>query len=161
MSWRRAFWIAVLFLGGVGAWIVASRTPEPVIVDTPPPVAPATEVADAAAARAVETRPAPVAVPVPAPKPTEEEVLVQLRALVEAQPEAALALVKEAEARFPNGAASDERAWLQMKALVNLNRIADARVEATTFFEQHPQSPFAEQVFRLTGMHPRPLPPVP
>jgi len=41
-----------------------------------------------------------------------------------------------------------------MKALVHLGRIAAARDEATAFFEQHLESPWAERVERLTGVHP-------
>lgn len=79
---------------------------------------------------------------------------------MDADPAVALALVQEGRRRFALGRYEDERSFLGMRALVALGRIAQAREEASAFFELHPGSPFAERVHRLTGVHPPPqLPP--
>lgn len=80
----------------------------------------------------------------------------ELRAEVDARPEAALALAEDGERRFPSGPYAEERAWLKMRALVHLGRIGIARDAASRFFEQHPDSPLARYVFRLTGVRPMP-----
>lgn len=84
--------------------------------------------------------------------------MVRLRAVVDASPEAAVALAEEGDRRFPSGPYGDERAFLRMRALVHLDRIGIARDAARQFYERHPDSPLAHSVFRLTGM--RPLPPL-
>lgn len=96
-----------------------------------------------------------------ASEPTEAELLAGLRARVDSQPAAALELARDAERRFPEGPTADERVLLKLQALVHLNQIAEARVEASAFLDRHPDSPWAARVVRLTGMHPRPRPPIP
>jgi hypothetical protein len=118
-------------------------SPEP-----PPPPAPP----------ALPTAPAPHAEPAPpaaTAAPTEEQEMARLRALVDADPAGALALAREAEALFPAGRFADERSLLSMRALVHLEKIALARDQATLFFEKHEGSAWAEQVERLTGVHPQ------
>jgi hypothetical protein len=88
----------------------------------------------------------------------EEKLMALLRREVDPQPEVALGLAWQAEQRFPRGRRADERAWLKMRALVHLGRIAEARDEAARFFKRHPRSRYAGRVHRLTGMHPRPRP---
>jgi len=90
---------------------------------------------------------------------TEGELAERLRQAVDADPPLALELAREGEERFPDGALADERAYLKARALVNLGRIARARDEAEAFFQRHPGSPYAERIYRLTGVHPRPPPP--
>lgn len=79
----------------------------------------------------------------------------RLRAIVDSDPVAALALAREDERRAPEGRFADERSFLAMKALVHLGKIAAARDEATGFFEKHPESAWGERVERLTGVHPK------
>jgi hypothetical protein len=91
----------------------------------------------------------------------EQGLLSRLRETADSQPAAALEWVRESERRFPSGRHADERSYLKMRALVHLTDIAAARDEATALFERAPDSPFAEQAYRLTGVHPRPRPPSP
>ncbi len=81
----------------------------------------------------------------------EVDPMERLRALVDADPAAALALAR-ADERAPS---ADERSFLAMRALVHLGRIAAARDEAAEFFQKYPESSWAERVERLTGVHPR------
>ncbi|HEX9049856.1 MAG TPA: hypothetical protein VF841_04920, partial [Anaeromyxobacter sp.] len=82
----------------------------------------------------------------------------KLRAEVDTQPQAAVALAEDGERRFPSGPYAEERAWLRMRALVHLGEIGIARDAARRFYELYPDSPLARYVFRLTGM--RPMPPL-
>lgn len=79
----------------------------------------------------------------------------RLRAIVDSDPAAALTLAKEEAQRSPNSPVADERSFRTMQALVHLGQIGPARREATTFFEQHPESSWGERVERLTGVHPQ------
>lgn len=86
---------------------------------------------------------------------TEEQLTARVRALVDERPEEALALVAEADKVFPAGRLADERSFLTMRALVHLDRIGAAREAAADFHRRFPNSPWAEQVVRLTGYRPR------
>ena len=97
---------------------------------------------------------APAAATRPRAQPAEGVKMERLRSLADDDPWAALELSREIEREFPSGQMVDERSLLTMRALVHLGRIAAARDEATAFFEQHPESPWAERVERLTGVHP-------
>jgi len=88
----------------------------------------------------------------------ELELMTRLRAVVDTDPAAALNIADEGERRFRDGALADERHFLEMRALVHLNRIVDARDRAREFYVRFPTSPWAERVFRLTGLHPTPVP---
>jgi hypothetical protein len=120
----------------------APRTP-------PPPVAPPTAPPVTAAA------PTRTAAPPARAADPEEALTERLRATVDEQPQAALAVADQADAAFPDGRRADERSWLRMRALVNLGEIGKARTLAGEFFERHPESPYARSVWRLTGMSPR------
>jgi len=125
--------------------------------------APSPEREEIAAAPEPEAKPMPSPPPqaraVPsaarATPPHEVDPMERLRALVDSDPAAALALAREDEQRSPQGRFADERSVLAMRALVHLGKIAAARDEATAFFQKYPQSPWAERVERLTGVHPR------
>ena len=92
------------------------------------------------------------------PREAEQRAMVELRALVAAQPRRALVLVERLAARYPNSALADERALLKMWALVNLGEIARARDQARAFYARFPDSRYAARVARLTGYHRRPRP---
>lgn len=94
-----------------------------------------------------------------APPDPETSLTGRLRAVVDADPGAALGLADEGERRFGDGPLADERSFLKMRALVHLGRIGDARSEAEAFFERFPESPLGERAYRLTGVHPRPSAP--
>jgi hypothetical protein len=119
---------------------VAEAPPAP-----PPPAAPPA------------TPPAPTATAAPPARPAdpEEAITERLRATVDEQPQAALAVADQADAAFPTGRHADERAFLRMRALVHLGEIGKARTLAGEFLEHHPESPYARSVWRLTGMSPR------
>lgn len=89
---------------------------------------------------------------------SEAALMTRLRAAVDADPPAALALADEGDRRFPDGTLADERAFLRMRALVHLNRIVDARVRARELYARSPDSPWSARAFQLTGEHPRPTP---
>jgi hypothetical protein len=163
---RRASAI-VFFLGAIACAILlyarlARRPPSP----TPAPVSLAEP------ARPVASSPAPrLALAVP-PRDAGQEVragqdlratpldekglLGQIRALVRSDPARAEALAREARRRFPDGAEADERDALLVDALINQQRIGAARDETYYYFDHHPQGRFAEHLFVMTGVHPRP-----
>lgn len=96
-----------------------------------PPVAAATEPAPpGAAARETAEQPRATAQPPPAPP---------VRGISPARP--------------------DQAAFAEMRALVDEQRIGDARVRAERFFAEYPDSPYGERVERLTGVHPHAPPP--
>lgn len=100
--------------------------------------------------------PTPAAAPPPKPAAaSEDQLLERARHHLDAQPAAALESLSQSEARFPDGRTADERSFLKMQALVHLGRIAPARDEAEAFLKRSPESPWAEQVEALTGVHPR------
>ena len=90
------------------------------------------------------------------PTASEDELMRRLRAEVDADPRAALALADDGDRRFDGTQYSDERAFLRMRALVHLGDIGMARDAARRFYERYPESPLARYVFRLTGMRPAP-----
>ena len=103
---------------------------------------------------AVAPRAGPAVEPRPQAQPAESEKMERLRSLVDTDPSAALELSRQIERELPSGQMADERSLLAMKALVHLGKIAVARDEATAFFQKYPESPWAQRVERLTGVHP-------
>ena len=85
---------------------------------------------------------------------SNDTLMEKLRTAVDANPTLALQLAQESESRFGEINFADERAFLRMRAHVNLRDIAAARAVAEQFYRRYPESPFAERVYRLTGMHP-------
>jgi hypothetical protein len=71
-------------------------------------------------------------------------------------PSRTLALLTEGDNRFPRGALADERQLLRLRAMVNLNQIAEARVEATNYLDLNPRSPIGRKIYQLLGIHPPP-----
>ena len=147
-------------LGGVAVALVWALAPYGAAPLPPVPAvpreAPAPDDAGAPAAAAPVDAGQPLAAAAPV---SEEGLLSRLRYEADPRPAAALELAQQSERLFPAGRHTDERSYLKMRALVHLGEIAAARDEATAFFERTPDSPFAEQVYRLTGVHPRPRPP--
>jgi hypothetical protein len=91
------------------------------------------------------------------PAPSDEQaLLLQIRALSKNDPPRAEALARESRRRFPDGVTADERDALLVDALVNQQRIGRARDETYYYFDHHPDGRFAEHLFIMTGVHPRP-----
>jgi hypothetical protein len=80
------------------------------------------------------------------------------RAAVTRAPEQALTLAADFEKKFPTSAHLDEVVLLKVRALVNLNRIAEMHREARLFTERFPRSAFLPELERLTGFRRRPTP---
>jgi hypothetical protein len=92
---------------------------------------------------------------------TEAELMDRLRADVDDDPAAAVALANELEREHPDGRWAEERSYAKMRALVHLGDIAAARDEAEAFFARHPRSALGPDVHHLTGVRPRPIPNAP
>jgi hypothetical protein len=151
---------ALLVLGGA----VRSRGAAPAPAPPSPSVAQAVHPELPLPPEPLASVPPPAAAPVsgpasiaPMPTASEEALMQRLRAEVDADPQAALALADDGDRRFATTQYSDERAFLRIRALVHLGDIGIARDVARQFYERHPDSPLARSVFRLTGMRPAPV----
>jgi len=89
----------------------------------------------------------------------EPPLMQQIRAHVKDDPSLAEALAREARQRFADSSDSDERDALLVDALINQQRIGAARSETYYYFDHHPGGRFAEHLFIMTGVHPRPARP--
>lgn len=91
--------------------------------------------------------------PQPAPLPSLERELALLRAardaLARADADAALTALAEHAAEFPAGHLREERLVLRVEALCAAGSRADARREATSFAQAHPNSPHARKLQRV------------
>jgi hypothetical protein len=141
--------------GGSGSGPVRAA---PAVAQAPAPARPAAPVAAPVAAPAQPAPPAAPAAPAATPSPAEDAQIASVRAEVDVHPAIAVQLAEEGDRRFPDGRHAPERAYLKMRALVHLDDIVAARDAATAFFERHPNDPFGEYVWRLTGVRPRPSP---
>lgn len=94
--------------------------------------------------------------PSPSPGKADEVKLMERLRQERASPSAALADADEAEARYGESPFVEERRALAIRALVDLNRIGEARSRAYKFLESYPNGPFTAQVQALTGVHPAP-----
>jgi hypothetical protein len=153
---------AVLVLAAAVGWVLLGWT----LFASPPRVESAREERRApVAATTAPAEPVPVATPAPTPAPAPEvspapapsavDPMERLRAIVDSNPVAALALAREEARRAPDGPFADERSYRATQALVHLHQIAAARDEAAALFRSHPESPWCERMERLTGVHPR------
>jgi hypothetical protein len=97
-----------------------------------------------------------VARPREAVVPSEQDLMQQLRANVKSNPQLAESLAREDRQRFPDSPESDERDALLVDALINQQRIGAARSETYYYLDHHPGGRFAEHLFVMTGVHPRP-----
>lgn len=79
-----------------------------------------------------------------------------LRQEAKASPSTVLADADAAEARYGESAFTEERRALAIQALVDLDRIGEARSRAYLFLDRHPDGPFTARVQALTGVHPAP-----
>ena len=139
-----------------GLEAAARSQPQPALA--PVPVTTPARVAMAPAARPVrrhiaEPRVAPAA-PVAAPAPTDalarEVPLIDegRRALVTA-PSRALAVLETHRREFPRGQLAAEREFLAVQALLQMNRMADAKKRAQELAGRYPSSSYAARAARL------------
>jgi len=89
----------------------------------------------------------------------EPTLMQQIRTHVKSDPPLAEALAREGRQRFADSPDSDERDALLVDALINQQRIGAARSETYYYFNHHPGGRFAEHLFIMTGVHPRPAGP--
>jgi len=85
---------------------------------------------------------------------SDAELMQKLRTTVDANPALALQLAQESELHYGASHFAEEREFLRVRAQINLQDIATARLCAERFYRRYPDSPYTERVYRLTGMHP-------
>jgi hypothetical protein len=73
--------------------------------------------------------------------PNEMQLIRRAHLLVKSDPDAALRLVAEHAARFPNGVFAQEREVLAIDALLHAGRRAEAKARGRRFIQAHPDSP--------------------
>jgi len=78
--------------------------------------------------------------------PSEAQLLQAAQALLRNDPRRALALAREHERRFPNGALAQEREVITIEALGRLGRERDARARADEFRSRYPDSAHRRRV---------------
>lgn len=159
-SWWVGALVALALVGGT--WVVTrpgDPTPAaPVAPPRPVPAAPP-------AAVVVPSPPAPaVAEPEPSPAPVtpkrgtapdtlaeEAELLERARRSLAAGPGAALTLLRQHEARFPNGQLAAERLFLTVQTLERSGDRAGATRSAEALVRRYPRSVYAAQVRKRYG----------
>lgn len=153
------FWVALL----LAAVVVLVRVQGNKNARTFPATATATASSITSAPRLALPQPQPVdaAVERPVPPafvgPSEKAVMDELRATVKSDPARATELAMEARKRFGNDTAdAEERDALLIDSLINQQRIGAARAEAEDYLERYPQGRFAQHIFIMLGVHPRP-----
>jgi hypothetical protein len=112
-------------------------------------------VADAPPRPEVQLNPPPAA---NAPSPDELLELQQVASaerLLASDPARALAIVHAVEARYPGGYVGEERAYVEIMALVALGRADEARPRIARFLRDYPESAFARRV-REASQHAEP-----
>jgi len=90
---------------------------------------------------------------------SDDQLTREIRENVRSNPARAEKLARESRQRFPESANADERDALLVDALINQERIGDARSETYYYNDHHPNGHFAEHLFVMTGVHPMPLGP--
>ena len=81
----------------------------------------------------------------------------EIRAMVQSEPGAALALIESVDRRYPLSLFAEERSALRVDALVFADQIGLARDAAKEFLLRYPEGAYAEHIQVLTGVHPRPV----
>ncbi len=141
--------IALALLAGLVIWLRPQA----------PPITRAQLIAPVEPAPSVELEPSATAGPsVVVTTDPETQAMASLRDAVTKVPRAALRELDRLDEQFPRGQFSEERGWLRVRSLVNLQEIGAARAASTRFYERFPDSPLGERVESLTGQH-RPMPP--
>jgi hypothetical protein len=81
-------------------------------------------------------------------------LLAKLRELRGSNPTLTLQLAREGNARFGDDADAAERSWFVVKALSELGRHDEARVEGRALVERHQGTRWAEDVYRHLFVNP-------
>jgi hypothetical protein len=97
---------------------------------------------------------ASVAVPHDGRALEERALMATLRDLRGSNPELTLRLAREGNARFQSSAEAGERSWFIVKALSDLGRHAEARVEGRALVDKHWGTRWAEDVYRHLFVNP-------
>jgi hypothetical protein len=131
----------------------ASASPSPAV--TPPRVA-----RDASSRSSLPTRPAQFTVSAPAPAADdgllldEAALMDTLRELRGSDPNLTLQLAREGNQRFQDSAGAAERSWFIVKALSDLGRHDEARLEGRVLVEKYRDTRWAEDVYRHLFVNP-------
>jgi hypothetical protein len=86
---------------------------------------------------------------------SEATLMARLRRIEDGDPAAALQLAREGNGLDPNGPDSAERAMIVVKSLAREGDLEAARGEAERMVNEYPGTPWAIEVERRTGAHPR------
>jgi TolA-binding protein len=143
---------------------VVAAPPAAPVAPTPRPAtrgpnAPAVVAAPRAEAR---ERPRPAASPAPPPPaspPADDHLIGKQVAALDAARDAlatgdaarAITLLDDYDARFPEGALSQEATLLRVKALLAAGRRGDAAAVGKRFVDRHPSSPYGAQIGEALG----------
>jgi hypothetical protein len=122
---------------------LVARAAPPVELAQPALKAPASESsADAApdGTPAVKPRPSGRSGAPEVAQPSETSLIAGARSSLDAAPSTALGLLSKHAQIYPQGVLSEEREVLRIRALKNLGREKDARVEEEKFHKAHPES---------------------
>ncbi|HMI91370.1 MAG TPA: sigma factor-like helix-turn-helix DNA-binding protein, partial [Polyangiales bacterium] len=76
----------------------------------------------------------------------EMQEIASAERLLATAPARALSIVRSVGARFPQGYLREERAYVEVMALLALGRSAEARSKAEDFLEQYPDGPYSRRV---------------
>jgi hypothetical protein len=79
----------------------------------------------------------------------EMRELARAEQLLESDPDEALSLVRDGERHFPHGYFRQERRYLEVMALLALERPAEARAQAWAFLQDYRRGPYAKKIERL------------
>lgn len=152
---------AVLVLGLLGLVVLrkkpetsANPAPDAALTSaSPTPPEPA-----AAPASAVARPATPLSASAPAPAASaaldEGSLMAKLRELRSTDPELSLQLARDGNQRFPNSPDVAERSWVIVKALSDLGRHDEARVEGRSLIEHYRDTRWAEDVYRHLFVNP-------
>jgi hypothetical protein len=92
--------------------------------------------------------------PLAPPLLDEPALMAELRLADSRDPELALALARDGNARFGDSPDAAERAALAVKALARTGHLSQARGEAEIMVNRYPDTPWAREVEAHTGAHP-------
>jgi hypothetical protein len=132
--------VTVSAVPGATTELVASPAVE---AEPEPPTAAATSLATA-----------PVVAPTVAAPASDRILMEQLRA-ASAEPARAERLARQGLAQFPSSVDNAERHKLLIDAIAAQKRLGEARGEAEVMVNRYTGTPWAREVERLTGAHPR------
>jgi RNA polymerase sigma-70 factor, ECF subfamily len=121
----------------------AERVEAPAAVVSTANVAPPVPPADAPNANTLRAN---TAEPARADDLQELQDVATAERLLPVDPGGALALVRSSEAQFPAGYLREERRYIGVMALFQLDRADEARHDATRFLRDYPNGPFSRQV---------------